>query len=126
MSGRAYASGLVDVDPNQQLASRDHIAVMEPYTNAQCRVGGPFGEPVGELDIDRCCQSSICILEDDKERVPLGVDLAAPVTLNRLSHEALVLSKNLAVPLPELRHEAGGTLDVTEEKGDLYAGTSSM
>jgi hypothetical protein len=60
--------------------------------------------------------------EGDEERVALGVDLDAAVSLERGAERAPVLAQRLGVSVAELVEQLRRAFDVGEEEGDRAGG----
>ena len=77
-----------------------------------------------ELTVDRREQRFACIRECDEKRIPLCVDLVAPVRAESRSQEPLVIHKDGRIPITKLLDESRRPLDVREEEGDCATGVA--
>ena len=71
-----------------------------------------------ELTVDGRKQGFACIRECNEERVPLRVDLVAPVRAESRSQEPPVIREHGWITITKLLDESRRPLDVREEEGD--------
>lgn len=91
-------------------------ARVQAHSNPDVDFLGPFVRRERTLSVDRGLNCIRRVLEDEEERVSLGVDLEAAATLDRLAHQLLVQRERSAVLLTQAAEQLGRSLDVREQK----------
>jgi hypothetical protein len=112
----------VHAEPDVAVLAVRRLAGMDAHPDAQLSAVGPFVLRERSLAVDGCGYGVLGAPEGDEERIALRVDLVAPMGLERLTEESLVLCQRLPVVPAEPLQQARRPLDVREEEGDGSGG----
>jgi hypothetical protein len=120
--GGAEARGANNVDTEVALRIHSWFARVQTHADANILSAGPFVSSMRALCRDGRRDSLSGTSECKEERVPLSVDLDAPVLAERGSDNAAVVRNQLCIALAEALEKARRPLNVAEEESDGSSG----